>query len=61
MTGYVPSDEEVETAFHEFASRIETAEPGSYPDAPEFADWREARDGFLRWLAERTGRRVNTG
>lgn len=49
---YVPTTDEVETAFHEFASALEAREPGTYPDAPEFADWREAMHGFRRWLAE---------
>lgn len=48
---YVPTDDEVETAFHEFASWLETKYPGECEHAPEFADWREAMHGFRRWLA----------
>lgn len=51
---YVPTLDEVETAFHEFASDLETRFPGEYESAPEFADWREAMHGFRRWLAEYT-------
>jgi hypothetical protein len=51
---YTPTTDEVETAFHEFASLLEVDEPGTYPEAPEFSDWREARDGFHRWLADMT-------
>lgn len=51
---YVPTLDEVETAFHEFASDLETRFPGEYEKAPEFADWREAMHGFRRWLAEYT-------
>ena len=49
---YVPTTDEVETGFHEFASWLETKYPGEYEQAPEFADWREAMHGFRRWLAE---------
>lgn len=47
---YVPTTDEVETGFHEFASWLETKHPGEYEQAPEFADWREAMHGFRRWL-----------
>lgn len=50
MSEYTPTTDEVETAFHEFASALESKEPGTYPDAPEFTDWREAMAGFRRWL-----------
>lgn len=49
---YVPTTDEVETGFHEFASWLETKYPGEYEQAPEFADWREAMHGFRRWLNE---------
>lgn len=51
MTDYIPTTDEVETAFHEFVSELETNSPGEYPEAPEFRDWREAMLGFRRWLA----------
>lgn len=51
---YVPTFDEVETAFHEFASDLETRFPGEYESAPEFADWREAMHGFRRWITEYT-------
>lgn len=49
---YVPTTDDVETAFHEFASWLESTSPGEYAEAPEFADWQEAMHGFRRWLAE---------
>ena len=48
---YVPTDDEVETAFHEFASWLEAKYPGEYEHAPEFVEWREAMHGFRRWKA----------
>ena len=51
VSTYVPTTDEVETAFHEFASWLETKYPGEYESAPEFADWLEAMHGFRRWLA----------
>lgn len=47
---YVPTTDDVETAFHEFASWLESTSPGEYAEAPEFADWQEAMHGFRRWL-----------
>lgn len=49
---YTPTTDDVETAFHQFASWLESTSPGEYEDAPEFADWREAMHGFRRWLAK---------
>lgn len=49
---YIPTTDEIETGFSEFASRLETESPGEYSQAPEFADWREAVKGFQRWHAE---------
>lgn len=49
---YVPTTDEIETAFHEFASELESESPGEYEQAPEFSDWREAMHGFRRWHAE---------
>jgi hypothetical protein len=51
-SSYIPTTDEIETGFHEFASWLETKYPGEYENAPEFADWREAMHGFRRWLAE---------
>lgn len=48
-TDYTPTTDEVETAFHEFASQLEQAQPGTYP-APEFSDWIQAMYGFQRWM-----------
>lgn len=48
---YTPTTDEVETAFHEFASNLETEYPGTYEEAPEFSDWKQAMYGFRRWLA----------
>lgn len=52
MTKYVPTTDEIETGFSEFASRLETESPGEYAQAPEFSDWREAAKGFRRWHEE---------
>ena len=49
---YTPTTDEVETAFHEFASELETAYPGSFEEAPEFSNWKQAMYGFRRWYAE---------
>lgn len=46
---YVPDYGEVETAFHEFASWLETESPGEYPEAPEFQDWMQAMHAFRIW------------
>lgn len=51
---YIPTTDDVETDFHEFASELEREYPGSYEEAPEFSDWREAMYGFRRWIAEET-------
>ena len=49
MSGYIPTDDEVETAFMSFVSDLETDFPGSYDEAPEFASIHEAAKGFHRW------------
>jgi len=48
-TDYTPTTDEVQTAFHEFASQLEQDQPGTYP-APEFSDWVQAMYGFQRWM-----------
>ena len=52
MSKYVPTDDEVETAFHEYASMIESETAGEYPEAPEFRDWKQALAGYRRWLEQ---------
>ena len=46
MSGYIPTDDEVETAFMSFVSDLETDFPGSYDEDPEFASIHEAAKGF---------------
>lgn len=51
-TDYIPTTDDVETAFHEYASELETNDPGNFPEAPEFADWIQAMYGFQRWMRQ---------
>ena len=44
---YTPTDDEVETHFHEYAAHLEATEPGTYP----FRTWEEALRGYRRWIA----------
>ena len=44
---YTPTDDEVETHFHEYAAHLEATEPGTYP----FRTWEEALRGYRRWVA----------
>jgi hypothetical protein len=54
---YTPTDGEVETAFHEYASQVVKREkewvpddePMSYP--PELEDWKCGMAAYRRWLA----------
>lgn len=49
MSGYIPTDDEVETAFMSFAFDLENQHPGSYEEAPEFASIHGAAEGFQRY------------